>query len=112
MLASGSNDHKVKLWDVSAGKLIRNYENAQSVNAVAFSPDGKTLAAGTYHYKVNLWDVSDGTFIHSFDTKHSSVHSVAFSPDGKTIVSGEVGATIKVWSLGARSPAWIASTLP
>jgi WD40 repeat protein len=36
------------------------------VDAIAFSPDGKTLASGSWDHSVKLWDVATGKEIRSF----------------------------------------------
>ena len=33
---------------------------ASSVNAVAFSPDGRTLASSNSHGAINFWDIASG----------------------------------------------------
>ena len=59
MLASGSHDHTIKLWNVSAGKAARTLTgHSDRVWSVAFSPDGKMLASGAWDRTVRLWDVS------------------------------------------------------
>src|SRR5438105_15917771 len=61
MLASGSNDYTVKLWDVATGKeqaILAGHEH--SVRGLAFSPDDKTLVTGRMGTTVRLWDVSTG----------------------------------------------------
>src|SRR5262245_1480646 len=46
-LASGSNDHTVKIWDTSSGACLSTLEGHSSrVNSVAFSPDSTKLASG------------------------------------------------------------------
>ena len=46
-LASGSDDHTVRLWDVASGReRLTLTGHTASVRAVAFSPDGATLASG------------------------------------------------------------------
>ena len=58
ILASGSVDHTIKLWDVATGTLLRTLSGHTSfVESVAFSPDGKILASGSYDKTIKLWDV-------------------------------------------------------
>src|SRR6266508_1035921 len=87
MLASGSHEQVVKLWDVGTGNLIRSFMgHRNTIHSVAFSPDGKTLASGSSDHKVKLWDVSTGKLIRSYDGQ--DFNAVAFSPDGKTLAAG------------------------
>jgi WD40 repeat protein len=60
MLASGSRDGTVRLWDVATHRAIGNplAGHAGVVLSVAFSPDGKTLATGGEDHTVRLWDVA------------------------------------------------------
>jgi WD40 repeat protein len=47
MLASGSGDNTIKLWDLATGRELRTLTgHTLSVTSVAFSGDGKTLASG------------------------------------------------------------------
>jgi WD40 repeat protein len=57
LLASGSWDLTVKLWEVTGGnELITLTGHSGWVKSVAFSPDGATLASGTE--TVRLWGVA------------------------------------------------------
>ena len=61
LLASGSIDGVIKLWDVAASKERATVKgDAVSVYSLAFSPDGKLLAAGGSTGAVKLWDVAAG----------------------------------------------------
>lgn len=66
---------------------------ADRVNALRFSPDGKTLAAGggepTRSGDISLWDVASGKLIGEWKERHAdAVLSLDFSPDGKRLASG------------------------
>jgi WD40 repeat protein len=61
ILASGSDDKTIKLWDVETGKEIRTLTGHNSyVNSVSFSSDGKTLASGSSDGTIKLWNGSNG----------------------------------------------------
>ncbi|MDT7949765.1 MAG: hypothetical protein RQ897_15615, partial [Thermoflexus sp.] len=58
LLASGSDDKTVILWDVGTGERVRTLTgHTDDVNSVAFSPDGRLLASGSGDGTVILWGV-------------------------------------------------------
>jgi parallel beta-helix repeat protein len=60
LLASGSLDDTIKLWEVASGREVRTLSGHTSwVNSVAFSPDGRLLASGSDDRTIRLWDISD-----------------------------------------------------
>jgi len=68
LIASGSYDSCVKLWNTTTGKLEKTLAGHHGkVNAVCFSPkgDGLVLSAGSDH-RVILWDVSNGNLRNEF----------------------------------------------
>ncbi|MEB3164807.1 MAG: P-loop NTPase fold protein [Prochlorothrix sp.] len=71
----------------------------ESVRAVAFSPDGKTIASGSYDKTIRLWDLQGNPMGEAFQGHSNVVASVAFSPDGQAIVSGSSDKTIRLWDL-------------
>ena len=90
----------MRLWDVKTGEAIGEpwQGHADSVNSVAFSPDGKTVVSGSWDKTVRLWDVKTGEAIGEPWQGHTSyVYSVTFSPDGKTIVSGGADDSNNRW---------------
>ena len=58
MLAAGSGNGAIKLWDVAARKNIATRSGHRGdVNSVSFSRDGKTLASGSSDNSIKLWEV-------------------------------------------------------
>ena len=54
LLASGSADRTIKLWDMSKGKLLRTLSgHSGPVYGLAISPDGKLIASASRSIK--LW---------------------------------------------------------
>ncbi len=83
ILASGSFDHTIKLWEVDTGRLVKTLEGHNwTVTSVSFSPDAKTLVSGSGDQTIKLWEVSSGRLLKTVEA-HNAVSSVSFSPDGK-----------------------------
>src|SRR5215470_17341074 len=102
MLASGSIDKTLKLWDVASHQLLATLEgHSDSVAAVAFSPDGKSLASGSVDKTLKLWDVASRQLLATLEGHSTSVRAVAFSPDGKTLASGSIDKTLKLWDVAS-----------
>ncbi|MDQ4074672.1 MAG: hypothetical protein M3220_00340, partial [Chloroflexota bacterium] len=74
-----------------------------SVNAVAFSPDGKWLASGGTDQTVRLWDAHNGRLVHTLREHANWVRPVAFAPDGTSLASGSYDETIKLWEVPSGS---------
>ncbi|MEH2438341.1 MAG: serine/threonine protein kinase, partial [Nostoc sp.] len=59
ILASGSYDKTIKLWNVGTAREIYTLKGHSSyVNSVAFSPDDKILASGSYDKTINIWQLA------------------------------------------------------
>jgi general transcriptional corepressor TUP1 len=59
LVAAGSLDTIVRIWDVATGALVERLRgHRDSVYSVAFTPDGKGLVSGSLDKTLKYWDVS------------------------------------------------------
>jgi len=100
ILATGSDDRTIKLWEVTTGHIIHTLSgHSWSVVALAFTPDGKTLISGSWDKTIKLWKVSTGQEIATLCGHLDSVSAVAISPVAQLIASSSKDRTIKLWRL-------------
>jgi WD40 repeat protein/energy-coupling factor transporter ATP-binding protein EcfA2 len=103
---SEADNGVVSLWDTRTRKEIKADIKGHkgvgiTVEAVAFSPDNKTLATGGTDKTIELWDVSSTParlLTPPLEGHKIGVTAIAYSPDGKTIASGDYSGTVHLWS--------------
>ena len=58
ILATGSTDHSVKLWDLQTGRLLEEIHSLLGApNALAFSPSGMRLSCSVHQDSVHVWEL-------------------------------------------------------
>ncbi|MCE7004266.1 hypothetical protein LWC34_15685 [Kibdelosporangium philippinense] len=111
MLATAGSDKTVRLWDISNPQNVTELGtltgHTDSVNAVAFGPDG-ILVTGGADKSVRLWDVHQRREIGALDGHTGAVNAVAFGPDG-TLATASNDKTIRLWNVRDRR---LVATLP
>jgi RNA polymerase sigma factor (sigma-70 family) len=91
LLASGSRDKSVLVWDVAAGVSLHTLTCGGEVLAIAFTPDGKTLATASGmdndECLIKFWDPQTGKEMGVLKGATQPIHGIRFSRDGKILVS-------------------------
>ncbi|MGB3208654.1 MAG: serine/threonine-protein kinase [Crinalium sp.] len=100
ILASGSWDNTIKLWNMDTNQLIHTLTgHSDPVSAVVFSPDNQIIASGSADGSIKLWQSSNGRLMRSLRGHTDWIKSVAISPNGETLASGSDDNTIKIWQI-------------
>jgi WD40 repeat protein len=105
LLATGSADNSVRLWNVITRKEVALLEGHKAaVLSVAFTPDGRRLVSGSGDATANVWDVGQQTLIKTLAGHAGAVRAVAISPDGTTIVTAGDETSVRLWDATTLQP--------
>ncbi len=100
LMASGSLDEKILIWNAENYKVVDTLTgHGGNIFCVTFSSDGRYLASASNDNTIRLWEVSSGKLLRTFQGHTAGVFSVAFSPDGTYLISGSVDTNIIVWEI-------------
>jgi WD40 repeat protein len=98
VIASGSQDKTIKLW-FNTVPLYTLEGHEDTIQSIAFSPDGKTLASGSRDKTIKLWSVppteEPPRTLQMFE---DDVVSIAFHPKGEILASIS-GSQITLWNV-------------
>ncbi|MGK7957206.1 MAG: WD40 repeat domain-containing protein [Crocosphaera sp.] len=77
-------------------QTLRGHSN--SVNSVAYSPDGKYLASISDDGTIKIWELTTGK-IFTLTDHSGSESSIVYSPDGKYLAADGHYENIKIWEV-------------
>jgi WD40 repeat protein/serine/threonine protein kinase len=112
LLATGSYDQTIRLWDLESWKTGEPRPPsrvlsgpADTVWTVVFSPDGSLLAtSGCTDGMLRLWDTASGRVLHKLSGHSRNWPLVAFSPVEALVAAGGENGTVNQWEVRSGRP--------
>ncbi|MCP4113388.1 MAG: hypothetical protein GY749_48975 [Desulfobacteraceae bacterium] len=98
ILASGSIDRTIRIWDAEKCKEVRIIEGQPgTILSLAWSPDGKILAMSCENDLIRFLDTEKWRLCQQTEPKQKNFYDLAWSPDSKKLVSGSSDGTVSIW---------------
>lgn len=111
LIGTGGKEGKIRLFRMQprGGRLaegdnkeesfVREFEHMGSpIQAIAFSPDGRTIACGCLDGQVRLFKTEDGQRVAEIKDHHGPVFALSFNSDGKRIATGGYDGRVRVYN--------------
>lgn len=111
ILASGGEDHILRLWNVTEKceiGVLKGHDD--SINSLLFSSDEIIVSAGS-DKTIRIWSLSQKNCIHIITGHEDVVNSICMSSDNRYLISASSDRTVRLWSWKDKALVTILSTL-
>lgn len=99
-MVTSSEDGTVKVWDIRAPTVQRNYKHKCPVNDVVIHPNQGELISCDDDGNVRIWDLGESTCTHQLIPEDDvPVRSVSVASDGTMLVAGNNNGNCYVWKM-------------
>ncbi|MGK7925883.1 MAG: protein kinase [Spirulina sp.] len=100
LLASGSADKTIKLWNIETRGLQQTLLGHEGeIRSLAFNPAGTLLISGSCDRTIRIWGIRSYTNKQILQGHSEAINALAVSPSGYILWSGSEDKTIKMWDL-------------
>ena len=105
LIASGSEDGYVRVYDVATGKRVAEWEaHDQAISALAFRERFGQLASAGEDKLIHVWDVATKKRLYSKIGHSDRIPSLTWEPNGELLISAGWDTTARVWDLAKPDP--------
>ncbi|NOT76446.1 MAG: hypothetical protein HOP08_16080 [Cyclobacteriaceae bacterium] len=98
--ASGNKNDLISVYGLTSGVKIHVLNGHNSdVNAVAFSPDNKTMVSSGMDKNIVFWDLTSGEIVKVLRGTAEKINVMEFMENGKSIVLGYDDGSFRYWQM-------------
>jgi WD40 repeat protein len=100
LIASGSHDATVRIWDRHSGALKRTLESQSGrITAVAFQPESALLAVAYEDRSVRVWDLNARGVVTQFAQRDHEIIGLRFNNAGDQLLVAELDGKVTLWDV-------------
>jgi hypothetical protein len=101
LLATGSYDQTIVLWDLKSGKPVQTLTGHNGpIYDLQFHPEGHPiLASASGDRTVKLWNTHSGKRLDTLNEPEKEQYTLAFSPNGQYLAAAGVDRRIRIWKI-------------
>lgn len=88
------------VWEwQSESYILKQQGHFDSMNALAYSPDGQRVITAADDGKVKVWDLQSGFCVVTFDEHSSGVTACEFAKKGNVLFTSSLDGSVRAWDL-------------
>jgi len=104
LLASGSHDNTVRIWQadgLECSRVLRGHK--LGVSGLAWSPRDHIVASSSYDKTARLWNADTGDCIAVFAGHGDQIRAIAFSGNGRLLATAASDSSVILWDVPNRT---------
>lgn len=105
MLASGSWDNTIKIWEGNEGFLLQDLRAHEgSILSLQWTPDSRYLISTSKDFTARIWEPGSGKLLGTITGFSDWVTGIALAPDGRSAALGGAGGELGIFSIPEGKP--------
>lgn len=104
LVASGSDDCTIKIWDPRKKGQAVTLNNTYQVTAVTFNDTSEQVISGGIDNDIKVWDLRKNALVQRLRGHSDTVTGLTLSPDGSYLLSNAMDNSLRIWDVRPFAP--------
>lgn len=97
-LISAGDDHAVRVWDLTDGRLAAEMPgHADWIRAASFHPRGAQFATAGDDHVIRIWDVATRKLLRQLPPHPQPIYALAYSPNGEWLAAAGFENAVRIY---------------